>query len=517
MKSFAQQALEEYNSSELTTKRGGGGKPFWNLNSSQFMFAPQFLFPEIPGAAKYVYTATDSQGKTHSFEANTPTADLCPIWADIAVGFVTLTVEAPHRFLGRSFTAGTRTFYKTAPFPGREALPPKACSYKECAASAFRFVFEDPSCRYWLEHGKPDPEYYHNVYPSKTISSLVNAMIAYAELCPENKSEALKLATNAADYLLSITYGAESKLEGVPPTYSFLGLNKENVDKNAPAAYRRRNTVMMIYPASVGLMYLALEKATGDSKYFEAAKKIIDYYKKTVLPNGSWYLLVDAMSGKEESKNFVVHFTVLNFLHNFYERTKDEEVGELEKNYYDCIVKVSLENYNWEGQFEDIALSGNYQNLTHLNADSMIMYIAKNFPDNPEKIAEAEELMRFVEDQFVVWGKHAPWNQHLAGGDYWYSPAALEQYYWYVPIDGSTITVMRAFLELYRATKKPLLLEKACALADSITRMQHPKTGVIPTHWMWEDCTERLQNFWLNCHIGTAFGMKYIAEVLGEV
>jgi hypothetical protein len=205
-------------------------------------------------------------------------ADLCPIWADIAVGFVTLTVEAQHRFLGRSFIAGTRTFYKTAPFPGREALPPKACSYKECAAAAFRFVFEDPSCRYWLEHGKPDPEYYHNVYPSKTISSLVNAMISYAELCPENKSEALKLATNAADYLLSITYKDDSAVKGLPPTYSFEGLDFDTVDKTAPMAKNRTDKIMLIYPASAGLAYFALSDATGDKKYFDAAMVIADYY-----------------------------------------------------------------------------------------------------------------------------------------------------------------------------------------------------------------------------------------------
>ena len=124
--------------------------------------------------------------------------------------------------------------------------------------------------------------------------------------------------------------------------------------------------------------------------------------------------------------------------------------------------------------------------------------------------------MRYVEDQFVVWGEYAPWNRSLAPGGTFHSPAALEQYEWYVPIDGSTGAVMRAMLDLHEATGDPLLLEKACALADAITRMQDGESGVIPTHWMSKDPAKDLYNFWINCHIGTAFNMLHLAELVGE-
>ena len=81
----------------------------------------------------------------------------------------------------------------------------------------------------------------------------------------------------------------------------------------------------------------------------------------------------------------------------------------------------------------------------------------------------------------------------------------------------STAVIMATFLSLYSATENPLLLEKACALGDSITRMQNPETGVIPTHWMKEDCTTNLENFWINCHIGTAFRLVELAEAVGEI
>jgi hypothetical protein len=81
------------------------------------------------------------------------------------------------------------------------------------------------------------------------ISAIVRAMIAYAELEPEMAEQALRLAKNAADYLLSISYPEGSPLAGLPPTYSFLGLDRENVNRNAVAAEGREHTLMLIYPA----------------------------------------------------------------------------------------------------------------------------------------------------------------------------------------------------------------------------------------------------------------------------
>lgn len=515
MDRFARQALEEYNSDTKTVRRAGfGGVPFWNINSSQFTFVPQFEFSEIPGARAYLYTARDKDGREHTFEADTPIAPLTPIWAEIPVGFVTLTVEAIH-IRGERYLAGARTFFKSAPFPGREDLPPRARSYRECARLAFAFLFRDPATQHWLTHGVPDPTYYINVYPSKTISSIVRAMLAYAKMEPAVAADAIRLARNAADYLLLITYPDGSPLEGLPPTYSFLGLDREIVNKNCVAAEGREHTLMMIYPAFVGSMYLGLEEATGDARYFEAARRIAEYYAAHVLENGSWYLLLDAATGEPQNHNCCQHFSILNFLTAYAERTGEERFREMATRYFDYIASRCLDSYNWEGQFEDVKLTTNYHNLTHLTADSMISYIAKNHRNDPEKLAMAEQMMRYVEDQFVVWGEYAPWNRSLSPGGTFHSPAALEQYEWYVPIDGSTGAVMRAMLDLYEVTGNELLREKACALADAITRMQG-ESGVIPTHWMSKDPAKDLYNFWINCHIGTAFNMLHIAELFGE-
>lgn len=47
-----------------------------------------------------------------------------------------------------------------------------------------------------------------------------------------------------------------------------------------------------------------------------------------------------------------------------------------------------------------------------------------------------------------------------------------------------------------------------------ITRMQNSETGVIPTFWVKTDCMDVLDNFWINCHIGTAFERMRLAEFI---
>lgn len=42
--------------------------------------------------------------------------------------------------------------------------------------------------------------------------------------------------------------------------------------------------------------------------------------------------------------------------------------------------------------------------------------------------------------------------------------------------------------------------------------MQNKQTGAIPTHWMKADCSENLENFWINCHIASALWIYELSE-----
>ena len=512
MDKYAKQALDEYNSESTAAHPGGvNGRLFWNINSSQFTFAPSFQFPFVPCAKKYRFTATDRNGKVHTFEAEEPTASLAPIWGDIPTGFVELKVHSLGEESGEvRHLIGARTFFKSAPFPGREALPKRPRSYREAALASSRFIYSDEILQYWLKNGLPKPDYAHHVYPAKMNSSIILAMVDYVAMSPENKENALSIARSAADYMISISFPEGHPLEGLPPTYSFDGLDADVINEVAPAAKDCVDTTMMIYPVAAGNAYLALFGATEDKKYFDAALKIANFYKENMHPLGSWYLLYDCKTGKPLKDNLCLEFRFVEFFRSLYKITGDECWSEIADKHYHYISELCLKDYKWEGQFEDVPVSGNYRNLTHFTANKLIGYIAELHKGDAEKIEVAKDLMRFIEDQFVVWGEYGVWDEKAPLERL--TPAGLEQYFCYVPIDSSTATIARGFMNLYRLTNERLYLEKAMALADIIVTRQE-ESGLIPTFFIDKNCAYGKFNYWINCQIMTTTFLLEIAEL----
>ncbi len=503
---LAKQAFEECCNPETTVKYGvKRGFPFWNVEATQFMYVPAFHFTAVRGIDKYRYDAVDEQGKKYSFVADDCCVLLTPIWAELPEGVIKLTVTALNPDGSDNCIAGARRFFKLASFP--ENTPPALCSYKECAIKAYKFAMSQGFIQYWLNEGKPDPHYDLNTYPSKMVSALGKAMISYARLCPDDRENALKIATNAADFLMSITPRGDHPLADVPPTY-YLDFCPDPeaygvLTPNWAAAVYHNGTMMMHYPAQVGDMYVDLEKITGEKKYLDEAVKIGKYYLNNVLDNGSWYLVLDAKTGKPINPNFISPMSdVVPFFMNLYNRTGEKCWKELSEKAVSYVLNTQLTSYNWEGQFEDSPLSTNYMNLTHYAPVALAEFYANFHRDDPKAIETAKELMRFSEDQFVIWGKPFPCDLLPEGSTSpyvttnWHTPCALEQYGWYVPIDASTSCLIRGFLAMYKAGLGPLYLAKAKALCDQLTQVQH-ENGQIPTHWMGTEDAEK--NFWFNC------------------
>ena len=274
---LAKQAFEECCSAETTVRCGTRReRPFWNAESTMFMYVPAFHFTSVRGCRRYLYQAVDENGKQHTFEADNCCALLTPIWAELPEGVVRLTVTALQEDGSEYGLVGARVFFKTASFP--EKTPEALYSYTECAVRAYRYAMSQSFIRHWLDHGTPDPSYDLNVYPSKMISSMVEAMLSYARLCPEEADRALQVAVSAADYLIGITPRGDVPLADLPPTYDLSFCPDPEkfgvITANWRAAEARVGTMMMIYPAQAGQMYLELEGATGNERYLQEAVKI---------------------------------------------------------------------------------------------------------------------------------------------------------------------------------------------------------------------------------------------------
>ena len=511
-KRFEIQAAEECSSDKTTAHHGGGkGRPYWNPTSFQFMYVPAFQFQHIPGTEQYRYHAVDVNGTDHIFEAENCTGLLTPVWRDIPEGVVKLTVWALDEEGNEKYLAGARTFYRLSPFTAD--LPQAARSYKETVTKIYDYAFEQSFIQHWLTEKTPDPDYDLNVYPSKMIPAIVVAMLDYARMRPDRAEDAIRIAVNAADYLIGIT-PAEGAMKGVPPTYQ-LDFRPHPETRKKLTAVENIDKVMMIYPAHAGAAYLKLYDATGDRKYYDAAMNIGYFFRDNVQENGSWYLILNRHTGKPVIANYCEPLErIIPMLMGIYEHNGDEIWKKLADGALGYMEKTMLSAYDWEGQFEDSPTSANYSNLTHYGAAALVKHYCRYCADDPEKMAIADDLMRFVEDQFVIWKKPSPWNRVHFDTSLWQTPCGMEQYNWHVPIDASTSDIMEAFLAMHKAGRGELHLEKAKALADSITRAQQPD-GMLPTHWMTE-AYKKGEDFWINCMFYAAVRLSELSEYIGE-
>ena len=491
---------------------GVNGQPFWNGSSWMFMYPPSFEFSKVPGAVKYRFLVIDDLHYTHTMDAQEPTALLVPIWGEIpARGFVTVIcdgVDANGALCGR---AGTRRFWKAAPFtPG--GYPPAPRSYAEAAARTCDFMMALPNTRYLVEKGRPDPSYELNCYPAKMCGCMIDIMLRCARNRPDRADEAMKAARAAADYLLGISQGADTPLAHFPPTYGAdYIVGGEHAVKTA-RKYAGQN--MLLYPARVAQAYLRLSDATGDGKYAAAAENIARTYLKLQGEDGTWHLKLWERDGSPVLPNRAFPLEPLELFEAMYVRTRDPVFRAASDRAFEYIEKGPLTNWNWECQFEDVQPHQPYKALTKHQACSTAMFLLKRFPGDQGRLAQARELLRFSEDQFVYWER--PCRADGAGYrtvppvpdaelcakmswlvDYrnWITPGVGEQFGWEMPIDASNDKLIRTYVALYKAAGDPLDLAKARALGDTLVRVQK-EDGSIRTQMLSRPDAD---NFWINC------------------
>ena len=477
---------------------GVNGQPAWNVAAKQFMYAPAFGFKAVEGAVRYRFTV-EGKGVKRTFEAERPTAALTPVWSAIPVGDVTVAatgLAADGKALGE---AGRRSFWKMPPF--REGAYPKAArGYGETAGMIWKYIFNRPYLEYMLEKGEPDPSYPLNSYPSKMLASQIWAMLRYARLSPADAPRAMKIAKAAADRLIARAQPKGSPLEYFPPTYDGRGEAGNNY-----VGEKFKGLHMLHYPSAAGEALLDYAAASGERSYRDFALRIADTYVKLQGADGTWWLKMDERDGKPVCQNRLVPIRVLTFLERVAKLTGDARYRRAAERAFGFIEKGPLTDWNWEGQFEDIYPAPLYANLTKHGACDVAIYLLKRFPGDRRRLAQARELLRWSEDQFVVWdGRY-----NRANIARWTTPVALEQYHCYEPIDESAAKLMMTYLALYRAERNPRDLAKARALGDAFTRVTLDD-GRLRTYWNTDSRANEHED-WVNGQVVSAFALEDLA------
>ena len=478
------------------------------------MFAPSFAFSPVQGAAKYRFRVLDDYHVSREFEAMAPTNSLAPVWEQVPVGFASVScfaLGADGKVVG---LAGERTFWKNASFAeGR--YPPARRTYAEAVRMGLEYLLDRKANRYFLERGKPDPDYDLNCYPSKMHAATVEAMCDYVRMGLPRKDDALRLARLCADYLISTSEPKDAPLAGWPQTY----------EGTRCTAGKYCGQMMTVYPARAGLAYLSLYRQCGDARYLAAAKAVTETYLRTQGEDGTWHLKLQERDGKSIGANRLMPTSVIAFMEDLFKTTGDVRFRMAADRAFSYIENGPLTTWNWEGQFEDVPPSRPYQNLTkHFACDTAIL-LAQRFPRDVRRMGQVREILRFAEDQFIAWEtpmrkdgigyRNRPgFKSKWASGwqtrySIWHCPAVMEQYSWYQPIDASAAKLVRTFLAAYRATGEKDCLAKARALGDAIVNNQRPD-GLSPTGWFGN--YDEYHN-WINCHIAAMQALLELVEI----
>lgn len=497
------QAAEEY---VVPVRPGGEGRPFWNVNAKRFVYAPVFDIPETPDAHSYRFTVTQPGGARWEFTAQSPRESLASVWNDIPVGETELTVQpvdASGTAIGESFS---RKFMRDFPYEAKDTAPLR--DYRESAMKAIYNLHKWEPVQSWINSTMPDMTFENNVYACKIIGSTIALECLVAENMPQEREEALKIARNAAQYLIDCSQPADAPLAYFPPTYNLEPADTAQYTYGVVKASKGKTMFMeAVIPADA---FLDLFDITGDSIYFRHAVGIADTYSRTQAPDGSWPIKVYYETGKCVED---VKCTPTPVLQLFARLGGNYGIDRYAGNISAAeawMDSVALPRFDLTGQFED-QLKENltpYQNLTSCTPTEYAFYLLSKPQISEKALSDATDLIRLVEDQFVHWDV----LPEELGLKMEHVPSVHEQYLYEVGVDNSAACTAAAFLALYKKTGDKLAYSKARALTDAIVASQDPTTGHIPTLWFYSP-TGRYQSTWPNCTLMSARQLLDMADM----
>lgn len=481
-----EQAISEYN---IPIRPGYEGKnPYWNKFATKFMYAPAFDFKETKGATTYKYSVKENKKdnpQEWSFTTDAPNKSLAPIWQQIIPGNVILTVEALDKDKNVIEKVGERKFYRDFPFKGpyHDAVR----EYKESAIFALLYIHNMKAIQHWKNDTTPDMSYELNTYPCKIIGSTISAEVMLSQLCPQLKDDALKIAENAAQFLINQSRPAGDPLAYFPPTYYGNYVTS--------GAARNKGKTMAMEALTAANAFLDLYDATGKQEYYDRAMNITDTYSRLQAEDGSFPIKMDFATGEPVNEVRALLHPMLKYLQRLEQQYGITKYKEMYQKSQEWMKNGALKSFDMTGQFEDGTVVGlePYENLTNCTAAPYATYLLNNKQCSDDELKDAIDLIRFCEDQFLFW--ETPYNKKH-GVKINHAPCVVEQYKYRVPIDDSACNVANAWLSLYEKTGDELAFTKAKALIDNITIMQNINTGMIPTFWRsflqgtdWINCT----------------------------
>jgi hypothetical protein len=270
----------------------------------------------------------------------------------------------------------------------------------------------------------------------------------------------MKIARTAADWAL------EHRLpeKGVMPLFPY-----STIAGGKMGGLLEKDNINLTRASWMGLSMVAMYEATKDKKYLEYARHIARITAKFQAPDGSFPYRVNFETGAVHEA-YCTGGVQFSLLVEALERNgvADERMRMASERAIQWLLAYPAESHNWQGGYEDVGEIRPYANLTQWEPQVLIPYLCRNKDRNPEYLPWAKKLMRFVEDQFVLFGPESEAHSAPVKG-----PLVFEQFVCWWPMEGHAGYYILANLELHKATGEKIYLEKAQATGNAICSQQY--------------------------------------------
>ncbi|WP_152360127.1 hypothetical protein [Microlunatus speluncae] len=446
---------------------------FWGPTaaSPRFVEAPVLRWQPTAPATRYEVAVADPERVVWRTSTTAAEVDLVQAWPALPLGAVDVLVRGFDDDDHEVSVRGHRRFWRVPGFDG--ALPP-AADWEGAVHRAIDYLLGPARDRVYDYEAEAPRSVWSSFedsatglrgqlgFPSLHNPSFVLALLAYADRFPT--APAAPIAERQA-----LAYGRWLVDHVLPDGWRCAGLSPSTVERGRVGGLVEGGNITLFRSARVGEAMLRLFAHTGDDVYLRRARRIAAVLLELQQDNGSWPYRVDPKTGAIADAYTSAAITPIRLFAMLEPLGDDaDRLRAARQRAETWLLNGPISDGRWEGMYEDVPAVEPWTNLQNWDTNETIRYLLGPDCELPDRVAHAEALNAYIEDQFVVWRpEESPVQVRCP------TPAVIEQYRCYHPMEVHTGNWLASLLALHRATGDDRYRAKGVAAANAIVAGQH--------------------------------------------
>ena len=316
-------------------------------------------------------------------------------------------------------------------------------------------------------------------YPAFHHALLIRTFIGFWRYAGDKR--ALKQAVDLADWDIA---------HSTPADWPYANLPWSTFQEKKPGGFRDKSGLMPDKAAMMGLAYLQLHEATGESRFLKAAEAIAKTLAARQRPDGTWPFRTDPKTEAviENYTSSVIY--AVRLFESLDKLNGNDRYRAHRDRTWNWLVNGPIKTKEFRGFYEDIPASPDGR--TNYDCLDTIRYLLAHWKDNNSYLKMAKDLNAWVEATFL---------DRIKG----FEPAEgiREQLQCNVVMGIHSLNWAAMLMELARATGDETLRRRAMQTANYITYYLQPDNRIVVGF--------QYDQWWYSCHAGV---IRYLFDFL---